>query len=48
MKQEEQNKQIIRAYVDALNRGDFEKLRALFDPNAVIQGVLGKGKGADG
>jgi ketosteroid isomerase-like protein len=35
MTQQEQNKEIGRRYVDALNRGDLEGLRALFPEEAV-------------
>ena len=44
MADERRNKQVVRAYVDALNAGDVEGLVALFDPDAQIQGVLGKGQ----
>lgn len=37
------NKQLVRDYVAAFNWGDLEALAALFAPEAVIQGVLGKG-----
>ena len=37
------NKSIVRAYVEAFNRGDLEGLRALFREDAEIQGVLGRG-----
>lgn len=37
------NKQIVRAYVAAFNRGDLTALKALFAPDAEIQGVLGAG-----
>ena len=43
MSQEDQNKRVVLAYVDAFNRGDLDDLRALFAPDAEIQGVLGKG-----
>lgn len=43
MSQLEQNKQVVREYVDAFNRGDLEGLKELFTPGAVIQGVLRKG-----
>ena len=39
---EERNKQIVRDYVAAFNRGDLAGLRALFAKNAEIQGVLGQ------
>lgn len=41
---QEENKQVVRAYADAFNRGDLEALRALFAPDAEIHGVLGKGQ----
>lgn len=44
MNNQEQNKRIVQAYVDAFNAGDMEKLVALFSPEAEIQGVLGKGQ----
>jgi steroid delta-isomerase-like uncharacterized protein len=37
------NREIVRQYVAAFNRGDDEVLRGLFTPDAVIQGVLGQG-----
>lgn len=43
MTRQEKNKRIVRAYVRAFNRGDFDALRRLFSDRAVIQGVLGKG-----
>lgn len=43
MTQQEQNKQIVQAYVIAFNQGDLEGLRSLFAPEAEIQGVMGKG-----
>lgn len=43
MNRSEQNKEVVRAYVEAFNQGDLEALRALFTPDAVIQGVLRKG-----
>jgi steroid delta-isomerase-like uncharacterized protein len=36
-------KAVVRAYVDAFNRGDLEALQALLAEGAEIQGVLGKG-----
>jgi predicted ester cyclase len=39
----ETNKRVVRAYVDAFNRGDSEALRALFTEDAQVQGVLGWG-----
>jgi steroid delta-isomerase-like uncharacterized protein len=43
MEKQEAAKAVVRKYVDAMNRGDFDTLRVLFAPEAVIQGVLGKG-----
>ncbi|MDQ4139524.1 MAG: ester cyclase [Bacteroidota bacterium] len=40
---EEKNKQIVNQYVAAFNQGDLHTLQTLFAPEAVIQGVLGKG-----
>jgi steroid delta-isomerase-like uncharacterized protein len=37
------NQEIVRQYVAAFNRGDYDTLRSLFAPDAVIQGVLGQG-----
>lgn len=37
------NKAIVQAYAEAFNRGDLEGLRLLFNEDAEIQGVLGKG-----
>ncbi len=39
----EENKSVIRAYVEAFNAGDFERLRAVHAPDAVVRGVLGWG-----
>jgi len=39
----EQNKEVVRRYAEAFNRGDLDGLRALFAEDAEIQGVLGKG-----
>ena len=33
----------MRAYVEAVNRGDLAALQSLLDPDAQIQRVLGKG-----
>jgi steroid delta-isomerase-like uncharacterized protein len=41
---ESPNKRVVRAYVDAFNRGDTETLRALFTDDAVVHGVLGWGE----
>ncbi|HMB63118.1 MAG TPA: ester cyclase [Eudoraea sp.] len=37
------NKKIVAQYVEKFNRGDLEGLRALFEDNALIYGVLGWG-----
>src|SRR2546430_1259553 len=37
----ESNKQVVRQYVLAFNRGDTDTLRQLFTADAIIQGVLG-------
>jgi ketosteroid isomerase-like protein len=37
------NKAIVQHYVEALNAGDFGRLRSLFAPDAVIYGALGWG-----
>jgi len=39
----ESNKQVVRSYVEAFNKGDLEALKALFTNDAEIQGVLGRG-----
>jgi steroid delta-isomerase-like uncharacterized protein len=39
----EHNTQVVRAYIEAFNRGDIEALRALFTPDALVYGVLGWG-----
>ena len=39
----QQNKDIVRAYADAFNRGDLDALCKLFSPDAVVWGVLGWG-----
>jgi steroid delta-isomerase-like uncharacterized protein len=43
MNQTEANKQLVRCYVEAFNRGDFDTLREVFSADAVVQGVLGQG-----
>ena len=43
MSLEEQNREIVRRYVDAFNRGDMAALRALLADDAEIQGVMGAG-----
>src|SRR5579883_3144671 len=40
---EEQNKAVVRRYVEAFNRADYDELRRLFAPDALIYGVLGWG-----
>jgi hypothetical protein len=38
------NKDVVRRYVDAFNRGDVNaRQREIFAPDAVVQGVLGWG-----
>jgi steroid delta-isomerase-like uncharacterized protein len=44
MPDEMSNKEVVRAYVDAFNDGDVDAVAALFDPDAQIQGVLGRGQ----
>lgn len=41
---EQRNKRVVKTYVAAFNRGDIDALRALFSPDAQIEGVLGKGQ----
>jgi steroid delta-isomerase-like uncharacterized protein len=43
MSKEEQNKEVVRRYVEAFNRGDLAALRSLLADNAEIQGVMGQG-----
>ncbi|MBV8853794.1 MAG: ester cyclase [Sinobacteraceae bacterium] len=43
MTDEARNKVIVERYVDAFNRGDLPALKALFAPDAEIQGVKGQG-----
>lgn len=43
MNQLESNEQIVRQCVEAFNRGDFDALRSIYAPDAVVQGVLGQG-----
>ena len=40
---EERNKEVVRRYVDAFNRGDLGALEALLADDAEIQGVFGSG-----
>jgi len=39
----EENKAVVRQYVQAFNAGDIDALRPLFNDDAVVQGVLGWG-----
>lgn len=41
MSKQSLNKQVVRAYIAAFNRADISALKALFSPNAEIQGSLG-------
>jgi len=43
MENEQQNKDVVRAYVEAINMGDFGRLQGLFAEDADIHGVLGRG-----
>lgn len=43
MLHEQQNKDVVRAYVEAMNQGDFDRLAGLFAENVAIHGVLGHG-----
>ena len=43
MNQLEPNKATVARYVEAFNRGDLEKLKTLFAPDAIVHGVLGWG-----
>lgn len=43
MEDSDRNKGVVLAYVAAFNAGDFDKLRALHAPDAVIHGVMGWG-----
>jgi steroid delta-isomerase-like uncharacterized protein len=44
MESAETNKQVVRAYVEAFNKGDMPALRAIFAADALVYGVLGWGK----
>src|ERR1700716_1004941 len=44
MTQQETNKDVVRAYARGFSRGDFEDVVKLFAENAVVQGVLGRGR----
>lgn len=37
------NKAVVRRYVDAFNRADFDTLKSIFATDATVQGVLGAG-----
>ena len=37
------NEDVIRAYVESFNSGDWQRIESLFAPDAVIRGVLGWG-----
>lgn len=39
----ERHKAVVRAYIEAFNRGDLPALRELFTPDALVYGVLGWG-----
>jgi steroid delta-isomerase-like uncharacterized protein len=43
MPPESDPKAVVRAYVEAFNRGDLEALKSLLAEDAEVQGVLGKG-----
>ena len=43
MSHEESSKAVVRAYVEAFNRGDLPALKALLGEEAEIQGVMGRG-----
>lgn len=43
MLHEQQNKDVVRAYVEAMNTGDFDRLERLFTKDTNIHGVLGRG-----
>lgn len=43
MSVEAEAKSVVRAYVDAFNRGDLDVLKNLLAPDVEVQGVLGKG-----
>ncbi len=38
----DQNKQVVRQYVEAFNRGDLKSVCRLFTADAVVQGVKGQ------
>lgn len=41
---EDEAREVVRAYVEAFNRGDLDALRSLLAADAEIQGVLGRGQ----
>lgn len=43
MSEREADKNVVRQYVDAFNRGDMEAMKSLFTPDAIVYGVLGFG-----
>jgi steroid delta-isomerase-like uncharacterized protein len=43
MNQLEANKAVVRRYVEAFNRADFDSLKTIFAADATVQGVLGAG-----
>ena len=43
MNRQERNRDVVLQYVEAFNAGDLVRLRELFAPDAVVQGVLGWG-----
>lgn len=43
MSLEEENKAVVKRYVEAFNRGDLEALKSLLTEDAEIQGVMGHG-----
>jgi len=44
MSAEQEAKAVVRAYVEAFNRGDLKALESLLADDAEIQGVMGKGQ----
>jgi len=44
MTKQEANKQVVTRYVEAFNAADYERLRELVAPDAIIWGVLGHGR----
>jgi len=37
------NRRLVRQYVEAMNRGDMDRLRSLFTEDAIVHGVMGWG-----